>query len=46
MDVAAGDTLFADHEELIRKVPLLLEKTEKALADNLPCMFVAATFHG
>lgn len=46
MDMAAGDTLFGDHEELIRKVPLLLEKTEKALADNLPCMFVAATFHG
>ncbi|MBR6032729.1 MAG: Fic family protein [Bacteroidaceae bacterium] len=46
MDMAAGDTLFGDHEELIAKVPLLLEKTEQAMQGNLPRMFVAATFHG
>lgn len=46
MDMAAGDTLFGDHEELIRKVPSLLEKTEEALRGSLPRMFVAATFHG
>ena len=46
MDMAAGDTLFGDHEELIRKVPALLEKTEQALKGDLPRMFVAATFHG
>lgn len=46
MEMAAGDTLFGDHEELIRKVPSLLEETEKALKSNLPRMFIAATFHG
>ena len=46
MDMAAGDTLFGDHEELIRKVPSLFEETEKALKGDLPRMFIAATFHG
>lgn len=46
MDMAAGDTLFGDHEELIAKVPLLLEKTEETLQGELPRMFIAATFHG
>ncbi len=30
-DMAAGDTVFGDHEELIARVPQLLESTEKAL---------------
>ena len=46
MDMAAGDTLFGDHKELIAKVPLLLEKTEEALKGDLPRMFIAATLHG
>lgn len=46
MDMAAGDTLFGDHEKLIAKVPLLLRKTEEALQSDLPRMFIAATLHG
>ena len=30
-DMAAGDTVFGDHEELIARVPQLLESTEKAI---------------
>lgn len=45
-DMAAGDTLFGDHEALIAKVPLLLSQTEKALADGIHPMVVAARFHG
>ena len=30
-DMAAGDTVFGDHEELIARVPQLLEPTEKAI---------------
>lgn len=30
-DMAAGDTIFGDHEELIARVPRLLESTEKAI---------------
>lgn len=30
-DMAAGDTVFGDHEELIARVPRLLESTEKAI---------------
>lgn len=30
-DMAAGDTVFGDHEELIARVPKLLESTEKAI---------------
>ena len=46
MDMAAGDTLFGDHERLIARVPDLLLHTEKAVADGLPPVFVAAMFHG
>ena len=30
-DMAAGDTVFGDHEELIARVPQLLESTERAI---------------
>ena len=30
-DMVAGDTVFGDHEELIARVPKLLESTEKAI---------------
>lgn len=46
-DMAAGDTLFGDHEELIARVPRLLESTEQTIvsAATHP-MVVAARFHG
>ena len=34
-DMAAGDTVFGDHEELIARVPRLLESTEKAIHSAL-----------
>ena len=46
MDMAAGDTLFGDHERLISRVPDLLHHTEEAQRSGLPTMFVAAMFHG
>lgn len=46
MDMAAGDTLFGDHTELIARVPQLLQNTEKTLSGQIPPMFIAATFHG
>lgn len=46
MDMGAGDTLFGDHEQLIKKVPDLLQHTERAIEIGLPPMFVAAIFHG
>ena len=30
-DMAAGDTLFGDHEQLIARVPQLLQSTQSAL---------------
>ena len=30
-DIAAGDTLFGDHEQLIARVPQLLQSTQSAL---------------
>lgn len=46
-DMAAGDTVFGDHETLIARVPKLLESTEKAIqtATAHP-MVLAARFHG
>jgi Fic family protein len=46
-DMAAGDTVFGDHEELIARVPRLLESTEQTIvsAATHP-MVVAARFHG
>ena len=46
-DMAAGDTVFGDHEQLIDKVPKLLESTEKAIASAaVHPMILAARFHG
>lgn len=46
-DMAAGDTVFGDHEELIARVPRLLESTEQTIvsAATHP-MVVSARFHG
>ena len=46
-DMAAGDTVFGDHEQLIAKVPKLLVSTEKAIASAaVHPMILAARFHG
>lgn len=46
-DMAAGDTVFGDHEQLIAKVPKLLESTEKAIASAaVHPMILVARFHG
>ena len=34
-DMAAGDTVFGDHEELVAKVPKLLESTERTIQSAL-----------
>ena len=46
-DMAAGDTVFGDHEELIARIPKLLESTEKAIVSAaVHPMILAARFHG
>ena len=46
-DMAAGDTLFGDHEQLIARVPQLLRSTQSALdADQIHPMIIAGRFHG
>ena len=45
-DMAAGDTVFGDHETLIALVPHLMESTQKALDAGLHPMVVAAKWHG
>ena len=45
-DMAAGDTVFGDHETLIARVPSLMASTQKAIHDNQHPMIVAAKFHG
>lgn len=46
-DMAAGDTVFGDHEELVARVPRLLETTEQAIATAAAHpMVLAARFHG
>ncbi len=45
-DMAAGDTIFGDHEQLIARVPSLMSSTEKALEGGLHPMEVAAKWHG
>ena len=46
-DMAAGAAVFGDHEQLIAKVPKLLESTEKAIASAaVHPMILAARFHG
>lgn len=45
-DMAAGDTLFGDHEQLIARVPQLMEATVRAMNSTTHPMVVAARFHG
>lgn len=45
-DMAAGDTVFGDHRELVACVPALLASTEEALSRRLHPLVVAARFHG
>ena len=45
-DMAAGDTVFGDHEALIARVPNLMASTQKALDDGQHPLVVAAKWHG
>lgn len=47
VDMAAGDTVFGDHEKLVARVPDLLRSTERAItvASAHP-VAIAARFHG
>ncbi len=45
-DMAAGDTVFGDHEVLVARVPSLMESTAAALSRDIHPMIVAARFHG
>jgi Fic family protein len=45
-DMAAGDTVFGDHETLISRVPSLMGSTSKAINSDVHPMIVAARFHG
>lgn len=45
-DMAAGDTIFGDHETLIAQVPKLLSQTQKMLDDDtLHPVVLSARFH-
>lgn len=45
--MAAGDTVFGDHEQLVARVPQLLASTERAIvAAAVHPMVLAARFHG
>lgn len=47
VDMAAGDTVFGDHERLIAQVPRLMESTAKAMEESKAHpMILAARFHG
>lgn len=46
-DMAAGDTLFGDHEVLIKQVPQLMASTQRMLeAKAMHPLVLAAKFHG
>ena len=45
-DMAAGDTVFGDHESLIEQVPQLMESTSRAMLSDIHPLVVAAKFHG
>jgi len=45
-DMAAGDTVFGDHETLIARVPKLMDSTQRALDAGQHPMMVAAKWHG
>ena len=47
VDMAAGDTLFGNHEKLIVQVPRLMESTARAMnQDEIHPLVLAARFHG
>ena len=45
-DMAAGDTIFGDHEQLVARVPSLMSSTANALTQDIHPMIIAARFHG
>lgn len=45
-DMAAGDTVFGNHEKLIARVPNLMESTANALTSDTHPVIIAARFHG
>ena len=45
-DMAAGDTVFGDHETLVARVPALMASTAEAIMQDVHPMIVAARFHG
>ncbi len=45
-DMAAGDTIFGDHEQLVARVPSLMASTERALANGQHPLIVSARWHG
>ena len=45
-DMAAGDTMFGDHEILITRVPQLMASTQRAIDSGQHPMAVAARWHG
>ena len=47
VDMCVGDTIFGEHEKLIRQVPRLLESTQSAIdSGEVHPMVIAAKFHG
>jgi Fic family protein len=44
--MAAGDTVFGDHETLVARVPSLMASTAQAITGNQHPMILAARFHG
>ena len=45
-DMAAGDTVFGEHEKLVARVPDLMSSTEKVMASGAHPVFIAARWHG
>ena len=45
-DMAAGDTVFGDHETLVARVLALMSSTAEAMERGVHPMIVAARFHG
>ncbi len=47
VDMCAGDTIFGDHEQLIKQVPRLLQSTQQVLdSGKIHPIIIAAKFHG
>jgi len=47
VDMAAGDTIFGDHEALVARVPALMQSTAQAMAEGRQHpLVIAARFHG